>query len=48
MLMKVIYSTQNFTDDTRCIFLGELPILANPIKQLTTSSQLGNNIVFVL
>jgi hypothetical protein len=47
-LVKVVHSTQHLPDCLRSILLCEFAALANPIKQLTTSGQLSDNVKFVL
>jgi hypothetical protein len=47
-LVKIVHSTQHLADCLRSILLCEFAVLANPIKQLTTSGQLSDNVKFVL
>ena len=37
VLMKIVDCTKNFTNNSGCILLGKLSILANSVEQLTTS-----------
>lgn len=47
-LVKVVHSIQHLPDCLRSILLCEFAVLANPVKQLTTSGQLSDNVEFVL
>lgn len=48
IVVQVIDSFENLSDRLRGVFFGKLAIFTNPIKELSTSSELSNNVVFVL
>lgn len=48
VVVKVIDSVENLSDCLRRIFFCELAVFADPIKEFSTSSQLCNDVVFVL
>lgn len=48
VFVKVIDCTQDFSDHAGCVLLCELSVFTNPVKELATSSQLGNDVIFVL
>lgn len=48
VVMKVCHSIQHLTDDLGGIFLSEFSVLADAIKQLSSGSKLGDDVVFVL
>ena len=48
VVVEVIDSFEDLPDRLRGVFLGKLAILTNPIKKLSASSELSNNVIFVL
>lgn len=46
--MKIVDCGQDLFDCLRCIFFCKLALVANSIEELSTSSQLSNDVVFVL
>ena len=48
VIMEVVDSFENLFDCLRSVFLRELAVLTDAIKQLSTSSQLSDDVVFVL
>ena len=48
IIMEIINRFKNLLDCLRGVFLRELAVFADAIKQLSTGSQLGDNVVFVL
>ena len=46
--MQVVDRFKYLFDCLRGVFLRELPVFADAIKQLSTGSQLSDNVVFVL
>lgn len=47
-LVEVVDCIEDLTDRLRRILLCELSVFANPVEQLTTSGELGDNVKFVL
>lgn len=47
-LVKVVDRVESLSNCLRCVLLGELALLTNSVEQLSTSSQLSDNIPFVL
>lgn len=47
-LVQIVDCIEDLTDRLRRILLCELSIFTNPVKQLTTSGELGDNVKFVL
>lgn len=47
-LMQVVNCIEDLANRLRRILLCELAVFANPVEQLTTSGQLGNDVEFVL
>lgn len=47
-LMEIVDRIQDLPDGLRGVLLRELAILADPVEQLSTSSQLSDDVVFVL
>lgn len=48
VLVEVIDRLEHLSNCLGSVFLSELSLLANAVKQLSTSRQLGNNVVLVL
>ena len=48
VVMKVVHSFQDLFDCLRCIFFCKFAIFADTVEELSTGSQLGNNVVFIL
>ncbi len=48
IVVKIIYGLKDLPYGLRRVFLCKLSILADAIEKLSTSSQLGHNVVFVL
>lgn len=48
VLVQVVDSAQNLLDGLRGILFSELSLLANPVKQLSSGGQLGDDVVLVL
>jgi hypothetical protein len=46
--MQVVNSLEDLLDRLRRILLRELPLVANPVKQLASRSQLRDNVVLIL
>jgi hypothetical protein len=46
--MQVIDSFENLLDRLRCVLLRELALVANPVEQLASCSELGDDVIFVL
>jgi hypothetical protein len=48
MLMKVVDRVEHLADCLCSVLLGELALLANAVEQLSSSRQLGHDVVLVL
>ena len=48
VIMEVVDRFKNLFDCLRGVFLRELAVFTDAIKQLSTGSQLSDNVVFVL
>lgn len=48
VIVKVIDSRKNLADGLRGVLLRKLAVLADPIKQFSTSSKLSDDVVFIL
>lgn len=48
VLVQVVHRIQDLFDGLRCILLGELALLTNPVEQLASGRKLGDNVVLVL
>ena len=48
LVVKIVDRLKDLLDRLRGILLGEFALVANPIKQLSTSRQLCHDVVFVL
>lgn len=47
-LVQIVDCIEDLTDGLRRILLCELAVFANPVEQLPTSGELGDNVEFVL
>lgn len=47
-LVQIVDCIEDLANRLRRILLCELAVFANPVEQLTTSGQLGNDVEFVL
>ena len=47
-LVEVVHRFKDLFDGLRCIFLCEFSLVADAIEELSTRSQLRNNVVLVL
>lgn len=48
VIVQVADGIEHLADDLGGVFLGEFSVLADTIKQLSSGSKLGNDVVFVL
>lgn len=48
VLMQVVHGAKNLLDSLRGVLLGEFALLADPIKQLSSRRQLGDDVIFIL
>lgn len=46
--MEVVDGTEHLPNRLRGILLREFAVLADPVKELSTGGQLGDNVIFVL
>jgi hypothetical protein len=46
--VQVVDCFEHLLDGLRGVLLGELALVADPVEELSTSSELGDNVVFVL
>lgn len=47
-LVEVVDRIENLSNSLCCVFLGKFALLANSVEQLSSSSELSDNIPFVL